>query len=78
MAEQELNTGAETKTKPRAKPRKPREQNDRAIHATISSYHDYGSYVWVDYGDGEDLARSLEQAGSKVIRVYGTNRLTRN
>lgn len=41
------------------------------ILATICEYRDYASYVWVDFGYGEELAQALEQYGNKVIRVYG-------
>lgn len=43
--------------------------NQEIVSATISEYHDYGSYVWVDYEDGEELAKALEEHGLPVIRV---------
>jgi hypothetical protein len=42
------------------------------VHATIGSYENRGSYVWVDTPDGEALAQSLEDAGIPVTRVLYT------
>jgi hypothetical protein len=46
------------------------------INAMIGEYKDYGSYVWVDYGDGKELAQALEEYGLPVTRVGSHCELT--
>lgn len=46
------------------------ESKGEPVYATIGEYHDRGSYVWIFNQEDEDLAKSLEEGGSEVTRIY--------
>jgi hypothetical protein len=44
--------------------------DEKPIIATLGSWEDRGSYVWIFTPEDEELAKELEKFGSKVTRIY--------